>query len=296
MAEVDLDRASDFIWRNARLIDRHLFEHRLAGEPAEDVVHALRPYQNEDGGFGNALEPDLRGPISQPIHVDMAFRILHDIDLAPPELVARACTYLASVSGDEGGVPAILPNVVRYPRAEHWQPHAWIADALNPTAMLAGLLHSLHVGHTWLDRADAFCWKRLGETKPSDGPELAAVYCFLNNAPDRRRAVQYAEDVADAIPTAGFFALDPEDHTGEYALTPLHLAPTPDSMAAALFAPELLDAHLDHLVAQQQEDGGWPVTWDPPSDGSLLEWRGRLTVEALMTLQNYGRLERAEQH
>ena len=121
MAEVDLDRASDFIWRNARLIDRHLFEHRLGGHPAEDVVHALRPYQNEDGGFGNALEPDLRGPISQPIHVDMAFRILHDseIDRAPPELVARACTYLTSVSGDEGGVPAILPNVVRYPRAEH---------------------------------------------------------------------------------------------------------------------------------------------------------------------------------
>jgi hypothetical protein len=293
VAEVDLGRASDFVWRNARLIDRLLFEHRFGGGSAEDVVHALRAYQNDDGGFGNALEPDLRGPLSQPIHVDMAFRILRDVGAAPPELVARACTYLVLVSGDEGGVPAILPNVVRYPRAEHWQPHAWIADALNPTAMLAGLLHSMHVGHLWLDRADAFCWKRLGETKPTDGPELAAVYCFLNNAPDRRRAVQFAEDVADAVPTAGFFALDPEDHTGEYALTPLHLAPTPDSMAAALFAPELLDAHLDHLVEQQQEDGGWPVTWDPPSDGSLLEWRGRMTVESLMTLQNYGRLEGA---
>jgi hypothetical protein len=294
VADVDVDHASDFIWRNARLIDRLLFERRFSGGSSEVVVQALRAYQNDDGGFGNALEPDLRGPLSQPIHVDMAFRILHDseIDRAPPELVARACTYLASVSGDEGGVPAILPNVVRYPRAEHWQPHAWIADALNPTAMLAGLLHAMHVGNSWLDRADAFCWKRLGETKPGGGPELAAVYCFLNNAPDKRRAVQAAEDVADAIPSAGFFALDPEDHTGEYALTPLHLAPTPDAMAAALFAPELLDAHLDHLVSQQQEDGGWPVTWEPPSDAALLEWRGRVTVDALITLQNYGRLGR----
>jgi len=290
VADVDLDRASDFIWRNARLLDRLLFEHRLSGGSNEDVVHALRAYQNDDGGFGNALEPDLRGPISQPIHVEMAFRVLNEIGTAPPELVARACSYLVSVSGEEGGVPAILPNVARYPRAEHWQPHAWIADALNPTAMLAGLLHALHVGHSWLDRADAFCWRRLAETKPGSGPELAAVYCFLNNAPDRRRAVQVAEDVADAIPSAGFFALDPEDHTGEYALTPLHLAPTPDAMAAALFAPELLDAHLDHLVEQQQEDGGWPVTWDPPSDGALLEWRGRVTVDALVTLQNYRRI------
>jgi hypothetical protein len=205
-------------------------------------------------------------------------------------MVARACTYLQSVSGDEGGVPAIMPNVVRYPRAEHWQPHAWIADALNPTAMISGLLHALHFGHSWLDRADAFCWKRMAETKPGGGPELAAVYCFLNNAPDRRRAVQVAEDMADAIPTAAFFALDPEDHTGEYALTPLDLAPTPDAMAAGLFAPELLDAHLDDLVDQQQEDGGWPVTWQPPSDAALLEWRGRQTVRALMTLQDYGRL------
>lgn len=296
MADVDVDGARDFVWRNARLIDRLLFEHRFGRGAAEDVVHALRPFQNEDGGFGNALEPDLRGPVSQPIHVDMAFRYLHEVGLAPPELVARACTYLGSVSGDEGGVPAILPTVVRYPRAEHWQPHAWIADALNPTAMLAGLLHAMHFPHSWLDRADAFCWKRLGETKPSDGPELAAVYCFLNNAPDRRRAVQAAEDVADAIPTAGFFALDPEDHTGEYALTPLHLAPTRDAMAAALFAPELLDAHLDHLVSQQQDDGGWPVTWEPPSECALLEWRGRQTVDALMTLQNYERLPGVRNH
>jgi hypothetical protein len=278
------------LFRNARLIDRRLFECRLGTGSAEDVVHALRPYQNDDGGFGNALEPDLRGPVSQPIHVDMALRILHEAGTAPPELVARACTYLLSVSGDEGGVPAILPTATHYPRAEHWQPHSWLADELNPTAMIAGLLHAMHFGHSWLDRADAFCWKRLAETKPSDGHELAAVYCFLNHAPDQRRAVQAAEDVADAIPTAGFFALDPEDHTGEYALTPLNLAPTPDAMAAALFAPELLDAHLDYLADQQQEDGGWPVTWDPPGDGPLLEWRGHLTVEALITLQNYGRM------
>ena len=68
--------------------------------------------------------------------------------------------------------------------------------------------------------------------------------------------MQFAEDIADAIPTAGFFALDPEDHTGEYALTPLNLAPTPDAMAAALFAPELLDAHLDHLVSEATR-GRW---------------------------------------
>jgi hypothetical protein len=285
--DVDLERAADFVWRHARLLDRHLYARRFLGGSPEHVIHALRSYQNEDGGFGNALEPDLRGPDSQPIHVDMAFRIFHEVGVAPPEMVARACSYLMALTGDTGGVPAILPTVSRYPHAEHWQPKAWIADSLNPTAMLAGLLHALHVGHVWLDRADAFCWQRLQETKVESGPDLAAVFCFLNHVPDRRRAVAMAEEVADSIPNATFFALDPEDLVGEYALTPLHLAPDPDCMAAGLFAPELLGAHVEHLIDQQQDDGGWPVTWQPPSDAALLEWRGRVTIEALTVLQAY---------
>src|SRR5438067_986354 len=187
MGDVDLERAADFVWRNARLLDRHLFARRFFGQSSEHVIHALRSYQNDDGGFGNALEPDLRGPDSQPIHVDMAFRVFHEIGVAPPEVVSRACSYLMSMTGEAGGVPAILPSAARYPRAEHWEPRAWIADSLNPTAMLAGLLHAMHVGHAWLDRADAFCWKKLAETKVENGPELAAVFCFLNHAPDRRR-------------------------------------------------------------------------------------------------------------
>jgi hypothetical protein len=61
-------------------------------------------------------------------------------------------------------------------------------------------------------------------------------------------------------------------------------------MVGSLFAPELLDAHLDALEARQQPDGGWPVTWDPPAGVAALEWRGRLTIDALIKLQAYGRI------
>jgi hypothetical protein len=288
--EADVDRAADFLWRHGRLLERLLFANRFLGAPAEPVVHALRAYQNDDGGFGHALEPDVRAPDSQPIHVDMALRVLHEIDVAPPEMVARACSYLTSMSSEAGGVPAITAVSSRYPHGEHWQPHVWIADSVNPTAMITGLLHSLHFGHAWLERADAFCWNKISDTKVEDGPALAAVFCFLNNAPDRRRAVPMAEEMADAIPNATFFALDPEDVGSDYALTPLHLAPTRDAMAAGLFAPELLDAHLDHLASRQQPDGGWPITWEAPTDAAALEWRGRVTLEALIRLQDYGRI------
>ncbi len=59
-----LDAAERFTWLNARLIDRLRFAHLFRGGAAAPVVAALRPYQNADGGFGNGLEPDFRGPVS----------------------------------------------------------------------------------------------------------------------------------------------------------------------------------------------------------------------------------------
>jgi hypothetical protein len=62
----DLSAASAFIWRSARLIDRYRFAYLFLDGEREAVLAALRPYQNPDGGFGNALEPDLRATLSQP--------------------------------------------------------------------------------------------------------------------------------------------------------------------------------------------------------------------------------------
>src|SRR6266540_3077715 len=76
-----LEAAERFTWLNARLIDRLRFAHLFRGGAAAPVVAALRPYQNADGGFGNALEPDFRGPVSQPATVEAALRVL-DLQLA----------------------------------------------------------------------------------------------------------------------------------------------------------------------------------------------------------------------
>jgi hypothetical protein len=77
---------------------------------------------------------------------------------------------------------------------------------------------------------------------------------------------------------------------GEYGLSPLTVAPTADSPWRRLFDDDLIEAHLDHLAAAQQPDGGWPITWTPPSEASRLEWRGIVTLQALRTLTSYGRL------
>ena len=71
-----VERAEQFIWLNARLLERQLFDHLFRGGPRESSLAALRAYQNADGGFGNALEPDKRCPTSQPIDVEIAMKRL----------------------------------------------------------------------------------------------------------------------------------------------------------------------------------------------------------------------------
>jgi len=48
--------------------------------------------------------------------------------------------------------------------------------------------------------------------------------------------------------------------------------------------------YVAYGAAAQEADGGWPITWDPPSAASRLEWRGIVTLGALRTLTSYGRL------
>ena len=69
-------QAEEFIWCNARLLERRLFDFYFKSGSAQAVLAALCAYQNEDGGFGNALEPDIRCPESQPVPTQHALEIL----------------------------------------------------------------------------------------------------------------------------------------------------------------------------------------------------------------------------
>ena len=75
----DLRAAERFVDLSARLLDRHRFAFQFKHGAVDAVVDALRPYQNADGGFGHALEPDARGAASQPIHVLAALQVLEEV-------------------------------------------------------------------------------------------------------------------------------------------------------------------------------------------------------------------------
>jgi hypothetical protein len=280
-----------FLLSQARLLERRLFATIFLGAPATGVVATLRGYQNDDGGFGHGLEPDKRCPASLPVDVETAFQALAAAGTADRGMVTAAADFLARTAaeaGAGGAVPLAFKAIESFPRAAHWT--EWTYEpGLNPTAGLVGRLYQLGVDHPWRAQGARYCWEQLEAGRlPGDAHALSEVLIFLDHVPERERADEHAAALADHVAANSLVKLDP-DASG-YGLSPLHFAPAADSRWRTLFRDAQISAHLDHLERSQQADGGWTVSWEPPSEASALEWRGIVTLDALRTLTSYGRL------
>src|SRR5580704_793717 len=283
----DFDAAADFL-AGARVLDRRVFQRLFSGGQAEPVRDAVAAYRNADGGFGHALEPDLRTPASQPAAVEMALRIMDLADAWDEPLVRAAIDWLATVAPAEGGATFVLPTLSQGPHAP-W----WVAPEGNPaspiqTGQIAGLLYSRHFAHPWLDGATRFMWSAIDElTEPENGYVMFGVLAFLEEVPDRARAAAAFDRVGPLLLSRGLVTLDPAA-AGE-TQSPLDFAPRPDSIARRPLAPHTIQAHLDHLAAAQRDDGGWMFNWPAWSPAAEADWRGFLTVDALRVLRANGR-------
>lgn len=291
------------MWLSARILERRRFEHLFRGGPAEPVIDALRAYQTSDGGFGHSIEPDFRGPISQPLNTDFALRILAELPQPDPALLRDSVRYLKEITVSDGGVPNMLPSVRAFPRAPWWEP---VSDtppgSLLPTAGVVGVLTAFKVDDPWLVKASAFCWQQLAplleraERASERIERLTVMYearalmTFLDSVPERARAEKAAAELGRALLAAKLIQIEPDAST-EVA-QPLEFATTPDSLAVRWFEPKLFDAHLDALVNAQQEHGGWNVPWMMFTPAAEHEWRGIITVERLKILRAWGRFQR----
>jgi hypothetical protein len=272
----------DFVRREARLVERRLFATLFEGADPAGVVDALRGYQNADGGFGHGLEPDKRCPDSLALDVQIAFETLLAAGARDDEMVRRATDWLQSVATPDGAVSLCTPAVEGYPRAEHISEWTYAPD-LNPTAGLVGLLYELGLEHPWPEQAGNWCASELAKGLPEDAHAMLVSMGYLQHTDDVD-----LDKIRDWLPKLAHYRADAADPS--YGVTPLDFAPTPDSFWRSLFDDAQIEAHLDRLVADQQSDGGWALTWEPPSTTATLEYRGIVTVSALRTLKAYNRL------
>jgi hypothetical protein len=283
----DFDAAADFLAAGARVLDRRVYERLFSGGAAEPVRDAVAAYRNADGGFGHALEPDLRTPASQPAAVEMALRIMDLADAWDEGLVRAAVDWLVTIAPAEGGTTFVLPTLSEGPHAPWWAAPEGNPASLIQTGQIAAVLYSRGFAHPWLDGATQVMWSGIEALTEPNGYEMFGVLAFLEHVQDRARAEAAFDRVGPLLLSSGLVALDP-DAEGE-TFSPLNFAPRPDSIARPLFDAATIEAHLDHLAGAQRDDGGWMFNWPAWSPAAEADWRGFLTVEALGMLRANGR-------
>ena len=282
---VDIPAAETFIWSAARLVDRHRYAMLFAGGRAEPVATALAPYQNADGGFGHALEPDLRCPGSQPAATLYALELLHEAGLMDMEMVRRARAWMATIAAPDGGIPFALPGFEPYPHSPWW-------EAGPPSSFLTmALAAALHAGKVtdddWLIRATDWSWGQIEEVVKPSGYLLKFACAFLDAVPDEDRAHAAIAALRSRIDSS---ALEPAGATEGEALRPLDLSPRPGRPSRELFTQAQIEAHLDLVEQEQQDDGGWMFDWLAWSPAQTAGWRAIVTIRALLWLRDNGRL------
>lgn len=286
-----LERAKSFLYANARLIDRKRYEYAFEGGSAEAVIEALRAYQNDDGGFGNALEPDIRCPESQPVPVELALSIMEEVDRFDADMLDGIITYLREITLPDGGFPFVFKSASAYLHAPWWATERDDVPSVNPTGTILALLYKQRVrtdifGQTWFIKNVECMWRMMEHGKLDWYHTAVHWIAFLQHTPDKERA-RALWPVLDAwLRAPGSIERNP--HAEGYVLKVLDWAPKRDDYVNKVVTDAERKAHLRALVDEQQGDGGWPINWESIGMTVEAEWRGNLTVNRLLTLRSYG--------
>ncbi|MDX1414797.1 MAG: hypothetical protein R3293_11450 [Candidatus Promineifilaceae bacterium] len=292
-------RAEKFINTSARPLEAALFAIAFREGTAGWVLKELAEFQNEDGGFGRGLEPDLQLPDSSVLATTVALQILRDLRVdSSSDLVQGAMRYLlANYDAGAKSWPIIPANVDDAPHAPWWQYDPDLSRYLsNPRAEIASYLFD------YADQIpDGFGQSILADVLShleslGGQVEMHELLCYLRllnteSLPVDARAALIKELKPVVLSSV---ALD-SAAWDQYKLKPLQVCPTPTAPFAPLLGQAIED-NLDYEIEKQLEDGAWAPAWSwgesfPAAwPHALRAWKGVLTVNTLRSLSAYGRI------
>ena len=298
------ERARAFMYRCSRPLELALWQHRFEGGSLQNALHALSFYQNNDGGFGHALEADNWNPHSSPLTTQTATAILFDLDAPADHHVVQGVLRYLDSGKDFDAVhrqwPGSIPSNNNHPRAIWWTWENKEAFNYNPTAGLAAFILR------YADKSSAVYAKGLAIAQE-------AVDWFLAQDPLAEKHVVYLFmqllKYAKGHPITGLDALEAQIHACvplcvcsdlskygvEYVDRPTDLIMGPNSP----YYPAIVDAaeaECRFLIDSQLPDGSWPVPWKWYNEYSAefevakMWWKAHIVLKHITFLRNFGKI------
>ncbi|MCH5160733.1 MAG: hypothetical protein J1G04_01765 [Clostridiales bacterium] len=265
-----LNKARDFIYRNARPLDLALWRYHFEGGSRKDVLDILSYYQNADGGFGYALEPDCWNVNSTPMAAWKALTVLKEIGIdAQDNIVKKILSYLDSGKDFENGM---WYNTVKsnneHPHAVWWECRNGLGvPSANPTVSLAGFALKFADKQSALYKKSATIVKREAERF------IAAPVCDMHVTPVYLELYEYCADIKDfdlfdlaAYKTALYSAIkntvctDTDKWAKEYVCKPSVFYDS-SKVVFEILDGELCEAEGELLLKTQLDDGSYNIPW-----------------------------------
>lgn len=300
------ERAVQFMHEEARPLERALYTYHFERGSRTNVLAALVPYQNSDGGFGHGLEPDLRTSASSVIATVTALDILRRIhaDEDTPGLPAALAYLMGAYDVETERWPIVPPEVEDAPHAPWWT----YADSeenfrgfwANPRASVIAYLQQFYrlAPSPFTEGARQTLVDDL--MRYSQRMEMHDLLCFIELLETESLPRENYESILDKLRRAlpHSMVMDPQEWGG-YGLRPIQAVYHPASPLAEAIDPELLALNLDYEIELQEPDGSWAPNWSwdfidaAAWAAAEREWRGILTLRTLKTLRGFDRIEPA---
>ncbi|MBE6819822.1 MAG: hypothetical protein E7516_02050 [Ruminococcaceae bacterium] len=287
--------AINFILQNARPLELAVYKYLFESGSTQAVINELLKFQNADGGFGNALEPDSFNPNSSPIATNDAIITLCRVNALNKEsnIVKGIIRYLESRdSFDENKKRWLfaIDSNKDYPHAIWWEKKGDGISGFNPSISLATFLICYGNRTSLYEEIIKEGFDFLENAKEVSGDSLKCfllTYVFLktNGISDIIDLEHFKDLLCKAVDNS--ICKDVSKYGVEYV-------PMPSNFFSGTYldfiTPEtktLIAAEKDVLGKLQMEDGGFDITWKwytpyPEFEQARAWWRPRITIEKLI--------------
>lgn len=298
LTKENLNRVKEFLKKRARPLEKALFEYQFESGSFQSVIDELVKFQNKDGGFGNALEPDLRCSESSVLATTIALQILdgRSMDEKVTNIIRQTIDYLDRTYNEKLNGWDIIPLEAEHsPRAVWWNYGAFRDHWGNPNAEVVGYLitYNSMVSTEMLNNHIDYSIDYLNNR--CDLTEMHELFCYLRLSEKLSRS-QY-QLVEERLHQFVFNCIQkqPADRK-EYGATPLKIIDSPKARYYSDFA-EVIPTELDHLIEEQTGDGSWEPNWnwyryEEEWEVAKEEWKGIITLKNLKILRDFQRIEK----
>ena len=300
--------------QNARPLELALWNYYFENGKKEAVVDALTYYQNEDGGFGNAVEPDCWNTNSSPyatLTVIGTLRKIGFMETAGTEHPMIQGIFLFLESGvhcGENGWDFSIPSNDTFPRAPWWT-YDEEENKLQNLGITAGLCSFiLRYGKKdgWLYQKAMEYTKQIltkvRDTKDFGEMGSGGVATLLEDIKQSGLESSYAcEGLMEKIGEVINQTIERDTEKWQ------QYTPRPSQFIETKQSPfykgneEIVNKELDYLIETRNPEGVWNITWlwygmeDTYSKEFAVSenwWMGITAIQKLGFLKSFGRIEK----